>query len=238
MRRYVANSPHEFNKGHTSRPPARSFRSCHPRRERARAGQSRLSRALSEPGRNSSGRTSVLSAILTPASLPFFAPCPRFPGKSTTRVVTQTPKALERFKRGTRQITRRAKSVSIESTMEEMAPYLRAWCSHFGFCATPEALTYLTCWSRSRLRTALWWHWKTPPRRRAVLVAPDVFPQLTSNTACSRRGPWYRAWAKVLSVGLSNADHSNFRRWSMGVAQPTRTVSRTHIHGGVARVGE
>src|SRR5258707_8362605 len=42
------------------------------------------------------------------------------------------PKALERFKRRIREITRRAKGVSIKTTMEELALYMRGWRGHFG----------------------------------------------------------------------------------------------------------
>src|SRR6516165_4927847 len=42
------------------------------------------------------------------------------------------PKSLVRFKRRVREITRRAKGVSIETTMEELAPYMRGWRSYFG----------------------------------------------------------------------------------------------------------
>ena len=40
---------------------------------------------------------------------------------------TIAPKALERFKRRIREITRRAKGVSIKTTMEELALYMRGW---------------------------------------------------------------------------------------------------------------
>jgi len=115
------------------------------------------------------------------------------------------PKALDRFRRRIREITRRAKGVSIETTMEELAPYMRGWRNYFGFCETPEVLIYLTRWVRLRLRAALWRQWKTPRRRRAALMALGVLPRLASNTAGSGRGPWYLARAKALSVGLSNA---------------------------------
>jgi len=115
------------------------------------------------------------------------------------------PKALARFKRRVREITRRAKGVSIETTMEELAPYMRGWRSYFGFCETPRVLVYLTCWVRARLRVALWRQWKTPRRRRAALLALGVHPKLASNTAGSGRGSWYVAHAKALSVALSNA---------------------------------
>jgi RNA-directed DNA polymerase len=115
------------------------------------------------------------------------------------------PQALDRFKQRIREITRRAKGVSMETTMEELAPYMRGWRSYFGFCETPEVLIYLTRWVRLRLRAALWRQWKTPRRRRAALLELGVRERLARNTAGSGRGPWYLAKAKALSVGLSNA---------------------------------
>ncbi len=124
-------------------------------------------------------------------------------GPEVKRVIA--PKALNRFKHRIREITRRAKGVSIETTMAELAPYLRGWRSYFGFCETPEVLIGLTRWVRLRLRSALWRQWKTPRRRRAALLQLGVRPRLASNTAGSGLGPWYLARAKALSVGLSNA---------------------------------
>src|SRR5277367_3671278 len=115
------------------------------------------------------------------------------------------PKALDRFKRRIREITRRAKGVSMKTTMEELAPYMRGWRSYFGFCETPEVLIGLTRWVRLRLRAAMWRQWKTPRRRRAALLELGVRERLASNTAGSGLGPWYLAKAKALSVGLSNA---------------------------------
>ena len=124
-------------------------------------------------------------------------------GPEIKRIIA--PKALERFKHRIRGTTRRAKGVSMEATIEELAPYLRGWRNYFGFCETPDVLIYLTRWVRLRLRAALWRQWKTPHRRRAALLALGVRPRLASNTAGSGRGPWYLARAKALSVGLSNA---------------------------------
>src|SRR6266545_2583680 len=117
---------------------------------------------------------------------------------------TIAPKALERFKHRIREITRRAKGVSIKTTMEELAPYMRGWRGYFGFCETPEVLIALTRWVRLRLRAALWRQWKTPRRRRAALIALGVAGELR-NTAGSGRGTWHLARSKALSIGLSNA---------------------------------
>src|SRR5882762_909325 len=117
---------------------------------------------------------------------------------------TIAPKSLERFKQRIRETTRRAKGVSIKTTMEELAKYMRGWRGYFGFCETPEVLIALTRWVRLRLRAALWRQWKTPGRRRAALIALGVSGELR-NTAGSGRGPWHIARSKALSVGLSNA---------------------------------
>src|SRR5438876_4113209 len=124
-------------------------------------------------------------------------------GPEIKRVIA--PKALDRFKRRIRDITRRAKGVSIKTTVAELALYMRGWRSYFGFAETPDVLIYLTRWVRLRLRAALWRQWKTPRRRRAALLELGVREPLASNTAGSGRGPWYLARAKALSVGLSNA---------------------------------
>ena len=81
-------------------------------------------------------------------------------GPEVKRVIA--PKALDRFKQRIREITRRAKGVSMETTMEELVPYMRGWRSYFGFCETPAVLIGLTRWVRLRLRAALWRQWKTP----------------------------------------------------------------------------
>ena len=124
-------------------------------------------------------------------------------GPEVKRVIA--PKALERFKQRIREITRKVKGVSIKTTMEELASYMRGWRGYFGFCETPEVLIALTRWVRLRLRAALWRQWKTPRRRRAELIARGVTERLASNTAGSGRGPWHLARSKALSVGLSNA---------------------------------
>src|SRR5215468_5719826 len=124
-------------------------------------------------------------------------------GPEVKRVIA--PKALDRFKRRIREITRRAKGVSIETTIEELAPYMRGWRSYFGFCQTQGVLISLTGWVRRRLRCALWRQWKTVRRRRATLLELGVRPQLAANMAGSGRGPWYLALTKALNVGLSKA---------------------------------
>jgi RNA-directed DNA polymerase len=122
-------------------------------------------------------------------------------GPEVRRVIA--PKAVKRFKERIREITRRAKSVSINATMAELAPYMLGWRGYFGFCETPEVLISLTSWVRRKLRCALWRQWKTVRRRRAALLELGVRPRLAANMAASGRGPWYLSLTKALNVGLS-----------------------------------
>src|SRR5205809_3040249 len=153
---------------------------------------------------------------------------------------TIAPKSMERFKQRIRDATRRAKGVSIETTIEELAPYMRGWRNYFGFCETPEVLVALTRWVRLRLRAALWRQWKTPRRRRAALLKLGVSPRLARNTASSGRGPWPLARTKALTVRLSNAYFKSLGLPTL-VDECSVTVSnrrvRTRTHGGVAGVG-
>ena len=84
------------------------------------------------------------------------------------------PKAVERFKQRIREITRQARSVSLERTIAVLAPYMRGWRGYFGFCETPNLLIQLTGWVRRRLRAAMWRQWKTQRRRRAMLIQLGV----------------------------------------------------------------
>jgi RNA-directed DNA polymerase len=159
-------------------------------------------------------------------------------GPEVKRVIA--PKALDRFQQRIREITRRAKGVSIETTIEELAPYMRGWRSYFGFCETPKVLIGLTRWVRLRLRAALWRQWKTQRRRRAALLELGVRPRLASNTAGSGLGPWYLARAKALSVGLSNAYFTSLGLPSLTEESWPKSSNRrvrTRTHGGVAGVG-
>src|SRR5215831_4650590 len=115
------------------------------------------------------------------------------------------PEAVKRFKQRIRGITRQAKSVSLETTMATLAPYMRGWRGYFGFCQTPDLLIRLTGWVRARLRAALWRQWNTSRRRRAMLLQLGVHGRLAADTAVSGRGPWHLAHSQAVCFALSNA---------------------------------
>ncbi len=109
-------------------------------------------------------------------------------GKEPKRRIA--PKAMERFKQRVREITRKAKGVSMEQMMQELSRYLRGWRGYFGFCETPSVLKELDSWIRRRVRRAFWWQWKTSRKRLAELVRLGVSPEEAARAAGSRRGAW------------------------------------------------
>jgi RNA-directed DNA polymerase len=114
-------------------------------------------------------------------------------------------KAIERFKRRVRELTRRTRGVSIEKMVGELSTYLRGWRSYFGYCQTPSVLQGLEQWLRRRLRSVLWKQWKHGRRRFAELRKRDIGVQLAAKTAGSAHGPWRLANSRALAVALPNA---------------------------------
>ena len=114
------------------------------------------------------------------------------------------PKAVARFKHQVRQITRRARGVSIDRVVKDLRPYLRGWSEYFGWCETPWLLKDLDKWVRHRLRCYLWVQWRTPRRRRTRLGVLGVKPGLAAYISWSR-GPWRPSGSKTLNFAIRNA---------------------------------
>src|SRR6201998_687725 len=61
------------------------------------------------------------------------------------------PKALDKFKKRIRDVTRRTRGISLTRLVEDLTPYLLGWRGYFGFCQTPRVLTNLEGWCRRRV---------------------------------------------------------------------------------------
>jgi len=115
------------------------------------------------------------------------------------------PKAVDRFKKRIRELTRRTRGVSIERMAEELTRYLRGWIGYFGKCETPSVLQGLEEWTRRRLRSVIWKQWKRGTVRFAELRKRGVGKDLAACTAGSARGPWRLANSPALAKALPNA---------------------------------
>lgn len=115
------------------------------------------------------------------------------------------PKAIARFKKRIRELTRRTRGVSIERMAEEVSRYLRGWLGYFGRCQTPSVLERLEKWMRRRLRSVMWTQWKRGTVRFGELRKRGVGRELSAKTAGSAHGPWRLANSPALSIALPNA---------------------------------
>jgi RNA-directed DNA polymerase len=110
-------------------------------------------------------------------------------------------KGLERFNHRIREVTLRAKGVRAETTIAELASYLRGWRSYFGSLCADSADPLGPAPTASRYVAAME---NTPP-------SPSGSPSTGGSPATGQQRGWQRTRplvsgpAKALSLGLSNA---------------------------------
>jgi RNA-directed DNA polymerase len=115
------------------------------------------------------------------------------------------PKAIARFRRRTRELTRRTRGVSFRRMVDELSIYVRGWRGYFGFCQTPSVLEGLDSWIRRRLRSVIWKQWKRGRRRFAELRRRGIGRDLAAQTAGSPHGPWRISRSPALAIAFPNA---------------------------------
>jgi len=145
------------------------------------------------------------------------------------------PKAIARFRKRIRELTRRARGVSFRRMIDELSIYVRGWRGYFDFCQTPSALEELDSWIRRRLRCVIWKQWKVGRRRFAELKRRGIGRTLAAQTASSSHGPWRIGRSPALSIAFPNAffdSHGLPRLAARTRAQPDRTA----VYGPVCTV--
>ncbi len=115
------------------------------------------------------------------------------------------PKAVVRFRKRIRELTRRTRGVSFRRMIDELSIYVRGWWGYFGFCQTPSVLEDLDSWIRRRLRSVIWKQWKRGRRRFAELRRRGVGRVLAAQTAGASHGPWRISRSPALSIAFPNA---------------------------------
>lgn len=113
---------------------------------------------------------------------------------------------VQRFKKRVREITRQAKGMSLEQTIQRLSAFLKGWIAYFGHCQTPTTLGKLNGWVRHRIRSVVWRQWKTTGCRYRKLRSFGVDEDRARLTAGSLHGPWrsseYQGMKQALSKGF------------------------------------
>ena len=90
------------------------------------------------------------------------------------------PKAVARFRKRIRELTRRTRGVSFRRMIDDVSVYVRGWRGYFEFCQTPSVLRDLDSWIRRRLRCVIWKQWKRGWRRFAQLRRRGIGRELAA----------------------------------------------------------
>jgi len=126
------------------------------------------------------------------------------------------PKALLRFKKRIREITRRTRGRKLSDIVQELNLYMTGWYGYFGFCETRSDLKKLDEWIRRRLRAYTWKQWRTFANRRKKLLQRRVNHDEATTLAISQKGPWRLSLAPALIKAMPNVFFVSiglFRLW-------------------------
>ena len=125
------------------------------------------------------------------------------PGKEPPRRRV-APQALARFKQRVRELTRRARGISLQQRVEDLRVCLVGWLGHVGHCPTPSVLRLLEQGIRRRRRAVAWMQGRDGWNRFDQLSKRGVPRRLAAQTASSAHGPWRIAASPALNIALSD----------------------------------
>jgi RNA-directed DNA polymerase len=116
-----------------------------------------------------------------------------------------SPKALRRFQRRVRELTRRTLGVSLPQLIAPLARYLTGWRAYYGFCQTPKVLQSLDAWIRRRLRMYIWRQWANGPNRFAQLRRRGIPHMRAAVAAGAASDMWAMSRHVTVQWALRNA---------------------------------
>jgi RNA-directed DNA polymerase len=102
-------------------------------------------------------------------------------------------KTIERFKDRVREITNRARSMSLQERIRQLNAYILGWVAYFRLAEMKKHCERFDEWIRRRLRMCIWKQWKrvrTRIRELRALKQPEWVVIMMAN---SRRGCWEMA---------------------------------------------
>lgn len=124
----------------------------------------------------------------------------RYKGEVQRRV---SDKALGKFKRRIRQLTRRSGGRSLDQVVASLRAYVPGWKAYFRLAQTPIRFRDLDQWLRHRLRALHLKHWKRGPTAYARLLDLGASPETAAWAAAHTERWWHtsRYWLnRVLSI--------------------------------------
>jgi len=127
------------------------------------------------------------------------------------------PTAIAKFRKNVRQITKRHRSVSLESMLKELGQYMRGWIGYFGLATGRNLIQSLDEWVRRRVRQFIIKQWKNgrtryretyklcPPERIIPQTGtPDISWLMLCGQMARTKSYWKASKLRGANIGMSN----------------------------------
>ena len=118
--------------------------------------------------------------------------------------VVWSAKALARFKRRVKEITRRNRGHRVQDVIDELNRYVTGWINYFRISQTYTVAAELAEWIRRRVRLYYWKQWKQPRTRRRHLLSLGIPREEVHMATRSRKGYWRMSANSILQRALTN----------------------------------
>ena len=102
--------------------------------------------------------------------------------KLLRRMIRISEKALKRFKRRVRELTKRNNPLSMYRIIQELNKFLRGWVNYFRIQQFKRILRNLDEWIRGRLRSMQLKKWKKPRRFQHMMILAGYKPEEAKKT--------------------------------------------------------
>ena len=102
--------------------------------------------------------------------------------KLLRRMIRISEKALKRFKRRVRELTKRNNPLSMYRIIHELNKFLRGWVNYFRIQQFKRILRNLDEWIRGRLRSMQLKKWKNPRRFQHMMILAGYKPEEAKKT--------------------------------------------------------
>jgi len=112
----------------------------------------------------------------------------RYMGKTRTGI---HEKSLRRFCKRVRDLTARARGLSLTAIIGELNSLLRGWAGYFQPGLSATLAKSLDHWIRRRLRAYVWSQWKLPRTRVRNLMAHGIAHHWAVMVGNTRKGAWH-----------------------------------------------
>lgn len=113
-------------------------------------------------------------------------------------------KAIEKFKRKLKQLTKRNWSISLDRRIKELNYLIRGWVNYFRIANMKEVLKQIDERLRTRIRVIIWKQWKKIRKRYESLQKLGVPSEIAFNCANTRKGYQQICKTRYIQFAINN----------------------------------